>query len=153
MPSTPVESIDGKIPSDHRKIKQFRNEFIQKWADDARHIYAQNHRIHSSNIYSKQMTSVDFKKEDRHRQKSTHHRHHSLSSSSLLENSNTLSSSLFNELHKNKSKVQLSNSTVGLSSTVKNQYTMKHRNTSSNNSAMVYLERKKSDDRIQCKIS
>jgi hypothetical protein len=97
---TPIEYIPDEIPSNRRQIKQLRNDFIQKWAHDARNIYAQNHIIRSPNTYSDQMTNVDFIKTNRHRQKSTHHRRHrrSISSSSVLNKSNTSSSSsLFNQ--------------------------------------------------------
>jgi hypothetical protein len=155
---TPIEYIPDEIPSNRRQIKQLRNDFIQKWADDARNIYTQNHIIHSPNTYSDQMTHVDFKKNDRHKQKSTHHRRHhrrSISSSSRLNKSNTSSSSsssLLNELYNNKTKGQSSSST-SLSSIIENQLNIKHKNASSNNSAIVYLKPKKSHDNMECKIS
>ncbi|CAF1025226.1 unnamed protein product [Rotaria sp. Silwood1] len=157
--SSSIENIPDDIPSNRRKIKQYRNEFIQKWTNDARHIYARNH-INSSNIYSNQMANVDLEKNIRSKQqKSTfhhhhHHRHrHSLSSSSLVNNSHTSSSSLLNELYnKNKPKIQSSNSTSH-SSIIENQLNNKHKNTSSNNSAIVYLESQKPQDNIECKIS
>ncbi|CAF0880545.1 unnamed protein product [Rotaria sordida] len=155
-----VPSSIENIPSNHRKIKQYRSEFIQKWTNDARHIYARNHIIHSSNIYSDQMINTDLEKKIRYeQQKSTHHHHHhhhrhSLSSSSPINNSSyTSSSSLLNELYnKNKTKAQSSNSTSHLSM-IKNRLNNKHKNTSSNNSAIVYLESQKPHDNIECKIS
>ena len=141
-----------EIPSNRRQIKQFRNEFIRKWTDDARNIYAQNHTIRSSKTHSDQMTNVDLEKKDRYRQKSTHRRrcrHSSSSSSSLLNNSKTSSTCLLNELHHNKTKVQSSNST-SLSSSIENQSNIKHQ---SNNSAIVDCISKKSNDNIECKIS
>ncbi|CAF2353558.1 unnamed protein product [Rotaria sp. Silwood2] len=159
--SPSIENIPDDIPSNRRKIKQYRNEFIQKWTNDARHIYARNHIIHASNIYSDQMIDDDLEKNIRSKQqKSTfhhhhhhHHHRHSLSSSSLVNNSHTSSSSLLNELYnKNKTKIQSSNSTSH-SSIIENQLNNKHKNTSSNNSAIAYFESQKPHDNIECKIS
>ncbi|CAF3507214.1 unnamed protein product [Adineta steineri] len=151
---TSNENSFDETPLNHRQIKQLRNEFIRKWTDDARNIYAQNHIIHSSNTYSDQMTNVDLKKTDRFKQKSTHQRRHyrSFSSSSLVNNTNTSSSCLSNELHNNKTKLQSSNST-SLSSIIESQSNIKHQYTSSNNSANVQHKSKKSNDNIECKIS
>jgi hypothetical protein len=145
---TPIETSSNHHhePINRRKMKQFRNEFIRKWADDARNTCAQNHIIHSPKTYSDEMTSVDLEKNDQRRQKSTHHRR------SFSSSSSSSSSSLLNELHNNKTKVQSSGSTV-LSSVMEDQSNNKHKNTSSNNSAVVYLQSKKPNDNIDCKIS
>jgi len=150
---TPFENIPDEIPSNHHQIKQLHHEFIRKWTDDARNIYAQNHLIHSSNTYSDQMGYVDLEK---NRQKSTHRRHRTISSSSHFNNNDTSSSSssssLLNESYNNKTKEQASNST-SLSSIIENQSNIKQKNTLSNNSAIVYLKSKKPNDNIECKIS
>lgn len=79
------------------------------------------------------MVHVNFKKPKRHRQKSTHPPPPSSSSTSVEESYN------------NETKEQSLNS-ISLSS-ISN---MKH---SSNNSAFVYLQSKKSHDNLECKIS
>jgi hypothetical protein len=131
------ENSPDEIPSNRRQIKQHRNEFIRKWTDDARNIYAQHHLIPSSN----QMTYIDSKKADR---KFTPDRS---TSSSILNKSDTSSTSA-NELYNNKPKDQSSNS-ISLSS-IRN---IKQKNSSSNNSAIVYLKSQKSNDNLECKIS
>jgi hypothetical protein len=101
---TSFENIPDRIPSNHHHIKQFRHEFIRKWTDDARNIYAQNHIIHSSNTNSDQMTDIDLKKKDRH------HRHHIASSSS--SNSTTNLSSIIENQSNIKQKTTSSNNSA-----------------------------------------
>lgn len=132
-----MKHIPDEIPSNHHQIKQYRHEFVQKWTDDARNIYAQNHITHSSNTYSDQMTHLSLKKNYRPRRRQRQsHKHRiapSTSSSSLLSN----------ELYHKK---ESSNST--------NQTNIKHKTLSTNNSAIVYLKSKKeSNDNIECQIS
>lgn len=150
--SSPIENLPNRTSSGRHKIKKLRDKFIQKWTDDARFIYAQNHRITpSSNTYSDQMINVDLEKRNyRRRQKSTHSHQHSLSASSLLNNSShTSTSSLFQELHNNKIDVQSSNSSI-----VEKQLNIKQRNRSSNNNAIVCTKPTKSPhDDIECQIS
>ncbi|CAF4485980.1 unnamed protein product [Rotaria magnacalcarata] len=150
--SPPKENIpDQSLSNHHRKIKQFHHEFIQRWTNDARNIYAQSHLIHSPSTYSYQMTNVDLEKTNRSRPKLTSvRRHRSLSSSSHFNNSYTSSSSLLNELHNHKTKTKSFNS---LSSTLNKQLNNKHKNTSSNNSALVNHESKNVHDNIECKLS
>lgn len=133
---TSFEHIPNEIPSNHNQIKQFRHEFIRKWTDDARNIYAQNHIIHSSNTYSDRITH-------RLRRKSTRH---------IVSSSSSSSSSSLNELYHNKTKEISSNSTCH-SSIIENQSNIKEKILSSNNSAVVYVKPKKSNDNIECKIS
>lgn len=113
------DNLPEQIPSNPRRIKQFRNEFIRKWTDDARQTYAQKHIIPSPS--SNQLVQVNLKKHQRPEHKSTFH---SSSSSST-------------ELCNDRTKAQSSNS-ISLSS---------------NNNAFVYLQSKKSNENIECKIS
>lgn len=152
--SPSIENIPDETLLNHRKLKQFRNEFIQKWTDDTRNIYARNHLIHTTNTYSDQMTTVDLKEKNRSRRKSTYvHRHHSLSSSSSFNhNIHTSSSPLLNQLHNHKTEKQLSNS-MSLSSIVDNRSNLKHKNMSSNNSTRTNPQSKNIPNDIECKIS
>ncbi|CAF4497225.1 unnamed protein product [Rotaria socialis] len=135
--SSPKENIPDQSLSNHRKIKRFHHEFIQRWTNDARNIYERSHLIHSPDTYSYQMTNVDLEKTNRSRPKlASVRRHRSLSSSSHLKNSYTSSSPLLNELRNRKTKTQSFNSS-SLSSTLNNQLNNKHKNTSSNNSALM----------------
>ncbi|CAF1199912.1 unnamed protein product, partial [Adineta ricciae] len=143
-----------EIRLDHRQVKQFRHDFIKKWTDDARQIYAQSHLIRSSNISSTPAVRVDFENNHRHRAKSTHHhyRHHrssflsSSSSSSLVPNNSKTSSSI-EDLRHAKTKACSSNST-SLPSAIENQSNIKQQqqHASSNNSAHV---QRKSNDNIE----
>lgn len=114
-----VQSFDNlpeQIPSNPRRIKQFRHEFIRKWTDDARQTYAQKHIIPSPS--SNQLVQVNLKK---HERKSPIHP----------------SSSSSTELCNDQTKAQATNS-ISLSS---------------NNNAFVYLQPRKSNENIECKIS
>ena len=130
---TSFENIPDEIPSNRRRIKQYRNEFIRKWTDDARQTYTQTHIIpsppppSSTTSSSNQMAQINLKKMKRHRAKSTSH----LSSSKQLCQSKTSNS-------------------ISISSIIENP---KNENSSSNNSAIVYLQSDKPNDDIECKIS
>ena len=56
-----IENLSDESPISHRRVKQYRNEFIRKWTDDARQNYSQtvNHMAH-----------VNSKKIKRHRHSS-----------------------------------------------------------------------------------
>lgn len=118
-----------KLSSNPRRMKQFRNEFIRKWTDDARHTYTQKHVIPSPS--SNQLVQVNLKK---HKRPETSH---SSSSTALLHHADTSSSSSSTELCNDRTKAKPSNS-ISLSS---------------NNNAFVYLQSKNSNDNIECKIS
>ena len=95
-----VDNLPEQISSNPRRIKQFRNEFIRKWTDDARQTYAQKHIIPSPS--SNQLVQVNLKKHKRPEHKSTFHPSSSSSSSST-------------ELCNDQTKAQSSNS-ISLSS-------------------------------------